>query len=185
MHTSNVLVTLDKICKQIGKGQSGFVYLQDDNASVVKVCRTEKHFKRELKWLKKAQDAPFAIKLLGHDEQTLSLTLEYVPHTLEDLIVSKQLDNAQKQEIQAQLLEFLEAPRSWVHNDFKAKNILITDLDKPIIRIIDFDLAKSSKNKEIDYKKFRVLQTQLENDMSYKEALKTIQGKCNEFVKGI
>lgn len=171
--------------QQIGHGQSGTVYLQGDHATVSKVCNNPSQFKRELKWLRIAQDVPNTIKLIGFDVSTSSLTLEYVPYKLEDLLVNKQLKSHQKQQILRQLREFLAYPKSWVHNDFKAKNILVTNLENPEIKIIDFDLAKSSKNKEIDLKKFRVLQRQLEHDMSYEQALKSLREKCSESGKGI
>lgn len=171
--------------QQIGHGQSGTVYLQEDHATVTKVFHNHAKFKRELKWLRKAQEIPHTISLIGFDASSLSLTLEYVPYKLEDLIVKKKLKTPQKQQVLKQLREFLAFPRSWVHNDFKAKNILITDLDNPVVKIIDFDLAKSCKNKEVDLKKFGILQRQLEHDISYEQALKSLRGECNESGKGI
>ena len=154
----------------IGFGLSSNVYYLKEQGIVHKVFRLESKYRREKNMLQDIQDIPMVIHLICANDANKTLELEYVPFVLEKLIIEKQMIN--KQYILKQLGEFLVMmqEKRMAHNDFKAKNILISN-DMSTIKICDFDLGKrNTTDNKSDVQKFRYLVVQLVFDLDYKTA---------------
>jgi serine/threonine protein kinase len=121
----------------------------------------------EVNYLKKLEHIDSVISLINYSDN--QIILPYIPHLLEDLIINKQLSKENKYIIINQIISFMKAIHKLniVHNDLKAKNILVCK-DFQTIKIIDFDLSKNDNNNSNDIKKFKFLVIQLLHDIDYK-----------------
>lgn len=150
----------------LGDGESASVFLIDGVAH--KVFMQEKDYVHEIHILKQLETIESVVHMLGCDDDTRTIRFEYVPHQLEQLVRDGELDDEQKLSLLKQIVRFLAviAEKKIVHNDFKAKNIMVT-ADKSLIKIIDFDLSKMNDDPWNDLKKFRLLVLQFAFDLDF------------------
>ena len=138
-------------------------------------CHVEKRFQNVVNYenerdiLLELQELKMVIHVHDYDDKRKTLTLEYIPHSLEDVISKKCFSTSQKLGILTQLVDFLVTIHSVhgvCHNDLKSKNILIAE-DFSSIYVIDFDMASWSKNNIKDIKMFKFIYVQIVFDISY------------------
>ena len=136
----------------ITKGSSCDIYLV--NNVIHKVCKNHNKFKKELAFLQDIQEIPMVVRLIDFDKSQNTIKLEYLPFTLEDLIKKKTLTVQNKISILQQVSMFIIKSQDIgiVHNDLKAKNILV-DYDMFSIKICDFDISKWGPDQSNDIKK--------------------------------
>jgi serine/threonine protein kinase len=162
----------------ISKGLSSEIYLLDK--IVYKICKNQKKYKKELSILESIQIIPMVIRLINYDNDKNIINLEYLPYTLEDLIIKKSLSVLNKLKILKQIAEFIILSKKVgiVHNDLKAKNILV-DYNMSTIKICDFDISKWSNDNANDIKKFKFLIIQLMYDIKYETSYKQYKKYAN------
>lgn len=116
-------------------------------------------------------DVPCVVELLWCDELSRSLATQKYPYQLEELICSGGIRIEDRHYIAEQLQAFLHTlhARGIVHNDFKAKNVLVA-ADRRTVRVADFELAKFSSERSSDLKKYRFLMVQLFSSIDYKSS---------------
>lgn len=155
----------------ITKGSSCDIYLV--NNVIHKVCKNHNKFKKELAFLQDIQEIPMVVRLIDFDKSQNTIKLEYLPFTLEDLIKKKTLTVQNKISILQQVSMFIIKSQDIgiVHNDLKAKNILV-DYDMFSIKICDFDISKWGPDQSNDIKKFKFLIIQMIFDINYEESYK-------------
>jgi len=153
----------------ITKGSSCDIYLI--NNIIHKVCKNHNKFKKELSFLEDIQEIPMVVRLIDYDKSKNTIKLEYLPFTLEDLIIKKKLTVQNKIDILQQVSMFIIKSQDIgiVHNDLKAKNILV-DYDMSSIKICDFDISKWGPDQSNDIKKFKLLIIQMIFDISYENS---------------
>lgn len=168
-------------CKRgvlIGEGNSGRIFKMD-NKIVKKVFKNKKFFEAELNILEKIKGSKYIVKIHKIDKQNNTLFMEYVPYNLECIIngkYNKKLYQFNKNKIAIELLLGLKSLHNSniVHNDFKAKNIQVTDNNT--IKIIDFDSSdfnlKTSNKKIEDINKAKIIILQLINKRSFNHTFK-------------
>jgi serine/threonine protein kinase len=157
--------------KILGNGLSGTVYLESGNAK--KIYSNATKCKHEINILQQINNARNIIQMKSYNINEKYIILEYVPKLLEDVIISCVLTRDQQLNIINQLQDFLKDIHNlgYVHGDFKAKNILITN-DLNQIKVIDFDLTSKSTNSKVDYDKLKFIIIQLYWGVSYEHSWK-------------
>jgi serine/threonine protein kinase len=143
------------------------IYKEDD--TIHKKFNSLNKYRIELEFLQKLQHLDMVIHMISYVPKTI--ILEYVPHVLDDLIICRQIVDTKH--ILKQLVQFLKHLKDLqiVHNDFKAKNILVCS-DRKTIKVIDFELSKYNADNSQDIKKFRYLIIQLMFYVDYVTAYK-------------
>lgn len=160
----------------LSKTRYSCVY-QSNDQRIHKSFTNIKTYKKEVEFLEHLQNFDTVVRLIGHTNNIV--TLEYVPHCLEYLIVSKKLSSKNKIIILKQIANFIIDSHDIgiVHNDLKAKNIRICK-DLQTVRIIDFDATVWHDNPWNDIKKFRFLIVQMLFNLDYQTSYK----KYDEYV---
>lgn len=155
----------------IATGASGDIYLVDN--VIHKICKNHNKFKKELAFLQDTQEIPMVVRLIDFDKSQNTIKLEYLPFTLEDLIIKKTLTVQNKIDILQQVSMFIIKSQDIgiIHNDLKAKNILV-DYDMSSIKICDFDISKWGPDQSNDIEKFKYLIIQMIFDINYAESYK-------------
>jgi len=152
----------------VGSGAAASVWRHGD--TVRKQFRRERQYTNEKVMLTKAQGVANTIKLIGHDDQKRELVMEFMPFVLEDAIIANEFASSRhKCNILMQIGRFILecSARNIVHNDLKAKNILLNS-DKTALKVVDFDLACESPSNIADVKKFKFIILQMVFGLDYK-----------------
>lgn len=140
------------------------------NNIVCKQFNSLKKFKNELEFLEELQDLDVVVKLLDYNEKEKKIYIEYIPYSLEKIIMEKKLNYIQKLHIIKQICKYIIDSHEIgiVHNDLKSKNILLTH--DYSVKIIDYDLASWNTDPLRDIKQFKFIIIQLLFDINYKNS---------------
>ena len=159
--------------KLIGEGNSGIIY-ELDGKQAKKVFKNKKFFEAELQILEKTKGLNHVISVKKISKDDITIYMEFIPFNLEQIITGKypkKLHEFNKNKIMLELLTGLKSlhSRSIIHNDFKAKNIQVTDNSD--IKIIDFDSSdfnlKSLPKRIEDVNKAKIIILQIINKRTY------------------
>jgi len=169
----------------LAKGSSGTVFIDpNDSTTVRKVFESARAYGREVGTLTKlhAHGIDDAIAIKGHDDRTKTVSLEYLPHTLEDLIVRRTLSPRQKKDILERLAWFLVQIHGTgtVHGDFKAKNVVVSG-DMRTVKVVDYERSKRSDDDTDDVKKFKFMMVQMAFDLPYAKSYKGFAKYASRF----
>ena len=157
----------------IGEGNSGIIYKLDGNIAK-KVFKNKKFFEAEINILEKTKGLKNIIKVTKISKNDKTIYMEYIPYNLEKIITDKypkKLYQFNRNKIIIEILGGLKSlhDNGIIHNDFKAKNIQITDNSD--IRIIDFDSSdfglKSMPKRIEDLNKAKIIILQIINKRTY------------------
>mgnify|MGYP003337737282 CR=1 FL=1 len=157
----------------IGEGNSGIIYELDGNIAK-KVFKNKKFFEAELNILEKTKGLKNIIKVTKISKDDNTIYMEYIPYNLEKIITDKypkKLYQFNRNKIIIEILGGLKSlhDNGIIHNDFKAKNIQITNNSD--IRIIDFDSSdfglKSMPKRIEDLNKAKIIILQMINKRTY------------------
>ena len=176
---------MEEATTYLAKGLSGTVFIvPDDRTTVGKVFRNIHSYNREVRMLERlhTQGVSNAVIMKGHDDIEKTVLLEYLPHTLEDLIVQRTLAPEQKKEILEQLAWFLVQMKvsGVVHGDFKAKNVVVS-ADKRVVKVVDYERSKLSDDNNDDIKKFKFIMVQMAFDLPYAKSYKRFAKYAERF----
>lgn len=140
------------------------------NNIVCKQFNSLKKFKNELEFLEELQDLDMVVKLLDYNEKEKKIYIEYIPYSLEKIIMEKKLNYTQKIHIIKQICKYIIDSHEIgiVHNDLKSKNILLTQ--DYTVKIIDYDLASWNTDPLRDIKQFKFIIIQLLFNINYKNS---------------
>ena len=164
--------------KLIGEGNSGIIYEIKGNIAK-KVFKNKKFFDAELQILEKTKGIKNIIKVTKISKENKTIYMEYIPYNLEKIIIGKypkKLHQFNKVKIITGFLEGLKSlhDNNIIHNDFKAKNIQITENSN--VKIIDFDSSdfdlKSIPKRTEDVNKAKVIILQIMNKRTYLHTFK-------------
>ena len=164
--------------KLIGEGNSGTIY-ELDGKIAKKVFKNKKFFEAELSILEKTKGLAHIIKVNKISKEDNTIYMEYVPYNLEKIITGKypkKLHQFNKQKLVIELLSGLKSlhSRGIIHNDFKAKNIQVTENSD--IKIIDFDSSdfdlKSLPKRTEDVNKAKIIILQMIHKRTYPHTYK-------------
>lgn len=165
--------------KLIGEGNSGTIY-ELDGEIAKKVFKNKKFYDAELQILEKTKGLNHVIKVKKISKQDNTIYMEYIPYNLEKIITGKypkKLHQFDKNKIVTELLSGLKSlhSRNIIHNDFKAKNIQVTENSD--IKIIDFDSSdfnlKSLPKRIEDVNKAKIIILQMIHKRTYPHTFKT------------
>tara|TARA_Y100001970_G_scaffold287977_1_gene413992 strand:- start:1246 stop:1881 length:636 start_codon:yes stop_codon:yes gene_type:complete len=172
--------------KLIGEGNSGKIYKLDGNIAK-KVFKNKKFFEEELKILEKTKGLKNIIKVTKISNDDYTIYMEYIPYNLEKIITGKYPKKITQFDINKIIIEILGGLKSLhekgiIHNDFKAKNIQVTENSD--IRIIDFDSSdfglKSMPKRIEDLNKAKVIILQMINKKTYAYTFKNKEDFLNK-----
>lgn len=168
----------DENKKLIGEGNSGTIY-ELDGKIAKKVFKNKKFFEAELSILEKTKGLAHIIKVNKISKEENAIYMEYIPYNLEKIITGKypkKLYQFDKQKLIIELLSGLKSlhSRNIIHNDFKAKNIQVTENSD--IKIIDFDSSdfdlKSLPKRTEDVNKAKIIILQMIHKRTYPHTYK-------------
>ena len=168
--------------KLIGEGNSGTIYQVEGNMAK-KVFKNKKFFDAELQILERTKGIKNIIKVTKILKEEKTIYMEYIPYNLDKIITGKypkKLYQFNKVKIITGFLEGLKSlhDNGIIHNDFKAKNIQITENSD--VKIIDFDSSdfglKSIPKRTEDINKAKIIILQIINKRTY---LHTFKNKHN------
>jgi len=161
----------------IDHGSSADIYIDLETNKIHKIFYEKADYDKESAILKKISgfDLSFILQYDFSEElETLEITMNYIPYNLEYYINNKyhkSFSNVNKYKLLHDILRAMINLHDIgiIHGDFKAKNILVDENDKPYI--IDFDLSTLDTSlKPEDYKKFKFLVLQIMFECSYKDS---------------
>ena len=164
--------------KLVGEGNSGTIYQIEGNMAK-KVFKNKKFFEAELQILEKTKGIKNVIKVKKVSKDDNTIYMEYVPYNLDKIITGKYpktLHQFNKVKIITNFLEGLKSlhDNGIIHNDFKAKNIQVTENSD--VRIIDFDSSdfglKSITKRTEDINKAKIIILKIINKRTYNYILK-------------
>jgi len=168
--------------KLIDEGNSGTIYQVEGNMAK-KVFKNKKFFDAELQILERTKGIKNIIKVTKILKEEKTIYMEYIPYNLDKIITGKypkKLYQFNKVKIITGFLEGLKSlhDNGIIHNDFKAKNIQITENSD--VKIIDFDSSdfglKSIPKRTEDINKAKIIILQIINKRTY---LHTFKNKHN------
>tara|TARA_B110000444_G_C18702550_1_gene529678 strand:+ start:258 stop:881 length:624 start_codon:yes stop_codon:yes gene_type:complete len=174
--------------KLVGEGNSGTIYETKDNIAK-KVFKNKKFFEAELSILEKIKGLKHVIKVKKVSKEENTIYMEFVPYNLDKILTGKydkNLHQFNKKKIMVEILEGLKSLHNSgiIHNDFKTKNIQVTENSD--IKIIDFDSSdfglKSIPKRIEDINKAKIIILQILNKRSYNHVLKN-KGKYLDEIK--
>jgi serine/threonine protein kinase len=174
--------------KLVGEGNSGTIYETKDNIAK-KVFKNKKFFEAELSILEKIKGLKHVIKVKKVSKEENTIYMEFVPYNLDKILTgkyNKKLHQFNKKKIMVEILEGLKSLHNSgiIHNDFKTKNIQVTENSD--IKIIDFDSSdfglKSIPKRIEDINKAKIIILQILNKRSYNHVLKN-KGKYLDEIK--
>ena len=174
--------------KLVGEGNSGTIYETKDNIAK-KVFKNKKFFEAELSILEKIKGLKHVIKVKKVSKEENTIYMEFVPYNLDKILTGKydkKLHQFNKKKIMVEILEGLKSLHNSgiIHNDFKTKNIQVTENSD--IKIIDFDSSdfglKSIPKRIEDINKAKIIILQILNKRSYNHVLKN-KGKYLDEIK--
>lgn len=178
----------DEKNKLVGEGNSGNIYETKDNIAK-KVFKNKKFFEAELSILEKIKGLKHVIKVKKVSKEDNTIYMEFVPYNLDKILTGKydkKLHQFNKKKIMVEILEGLKSLHNSgiIHNDFKTKNIQVTENSD--IKIIDFDSSdfglKSIPKRIEDINKAKIIILQILNKRSYNHVLKN-KGKYLDEIK--
>jgi serine/threonine protein kinase len=178
----------DEKNKLVGEGNSGTIYETKDNIAK-KVFKNKKFFEAELSILEKIKGLKHVIKVKKVSKEENTIYMEFVPYNLDKILTGKydkKLHQFNKKKIMVEILEGLKSLHNSgiIHNDFKTKNIQVTENSD--IKIIDFDSSdfglKSIPKRIEDINKAKIIILQILNKRSYNHVLKN-KGKYLDEIK--
>ena len=178
----------DKKNKLVGEGNSGTIYETKDNIAK-KVFKNKKFFEAELSILEKIKGLKHVIRVKKVSKEENTIYMEFVPYNLDKILTGKydkNLHQFNKKKIMVEILEGLKSLHNSgiIHNDFKTKNIQVTENSD--IKIIDFDSSdfglKSIPKRIEDINKAKIIILQILNKRSYNHVLKN-KGKYLDEIK--
>ena len=169
------------------EGDGGFLYMEPNN-KVRKVFKSKFAFDGEAEAYKNTEGIENVTKIYKILKRNMHIIMEFIPYNLENLIIGKEnvsFDSFDKNKIVAELLLAIKDlhARDIIHNDYKAKNIQITQDGS--VRVIDFDLSDfgvkniKKKTEEINKVKYIILQI-LYNTKYYPDTFKNRKKYLNQ-----
>ena len=169
----------------LAKGSSGTVFIDPNDITTVRKVFDNAHaYEREVGTLERlrARGIDDVIAIKGHDDRTKTVSLEYLPHTLEDLIVRRTLTPRQKKDILERLAWFLVQIHGTgtIHGDFKAKNVVVSG-DVRTVKVVDYERSKLSNDNADNIKKFKFMMLQMAFDLPYAKSYKGFAKYASRF----
>ena len=160
----------------------------ESNNKVRKVFKSKFAFDGEAEAYKNTEGIENVTKVYKILKRNMHIIMEFIPYNLENLIIGKEkvsFDSFDKNKIVAELLLAIKDlhARNIIHNDYKAKNIQITQDGS--VRVIDFDLSDfgvkniNKKTEEINKVKYIILQI-LYNTKYYPDTFKNRKKYLNQ-----
>ena len=140
----------------LGHGESAIVVSKNDT-TVIKMFKSSSHFDNEVNVYKKLykNSVQRTAEMIDFDKKVKHIVLPYIPYNLEKIIIGecqKKLDDLNIVLVIQELLLCLRDlhDNNIIHGDYKAKNVQINNLLKPIV--IDFGLSYMNLDND-DYEK--------------------------------
>ena len=140
----------------LGHGESAIVVSKNDT-TVIKIFKSVKYFDNEVNVYKKLYEnnVQRTAEMITFDKNVKHIVLPYIPYNLEKIIIGeseKKLDDLNIVLVIQELLLCLRDlhDNNIIHGDYKAKNVQINNLLKPIV--IDFGLSYMNLDND-DYEK--------------------------------